>query len=48
MKNIYFICPDMPTSSAGVLNIYKHALDLRKMGFNSYVVHFRSQFGKIN
>jgi glycosyltransferase involved in cell wall biosynthesis len=47
MKSIYFITPDMDAPSAGVLNIYKHVINLNKMGFKAYVVHFRKQFETI-
>jgi len=47
MKTLYFICPDMPMHSAGVLNIYKHVIDLNKFGFKAYVVHFSKGFEKI-
>lgn len=45
---IYLITPDHPTHSAGVLNMYKHAINLQKNGFDAYVVHFRKQFKKID
>lgn len=48
MKRIFMLCPDMPVHSGGVSVIYDHVIALNKMGFNASIVHFSSNFKKIN
>lgn len=46
-KNIYFVTPDMNVHSRGILNIYKNVINLNKLGYKAYVVHFNTNFKMI-
>jgi len=47
-NRIFFITPDMPQPSGGISMIYDHAINLRKLGFETFVTHFSQNFKKIS
>ena len=39
MNRIYYLCPDFPHPSAGILRLYRHVEHLNRLGFHAAIIH---------
>lgn len=44
MGSIYYLCPDFSPPSGGTKRLYRHVFHLNRMGFSSFIVHFKKGF----